>query len=89
MTRPSKPTNGAAERLPEPALLDARGVAALLAVSERTVWGLHSSGRLGPTPVSLGRARRWSRAELLAWIEAGCPERGRWQVKREAQRSAG
>lgn len=35
-------------------------------------WSMFSAGR---TP----RAR-WRRAELLAWIEAGCPDREAWEA---------
>ncbi|HUY33862.1 MAG TPA: hypothetical protein VMV69_14025 [Pirellulales bacterium] len=38
---------------PEALAVDAAGVARLLGVSERHMWGLHSSGRL-PMPVRLG-----------------------------------
>lgn len=61
-----------------PALLPAEGVAVLLSVGRAHVWKLLASGRL-PEPLKLGRATRWRRDELLAWIEAGAPTRDRWQ----------
>lgn len=59
-------------------------VAELLDVSERHVWKMLASGRFGPQPVRLGRAVRFSRAELVAWLEAGCPPREQWQQTRGA-----
>lgn len=56
----------------EPALLDVRAVATLLAVSERTVYRLSDAGRL-PKRIKLGALVRWRRGELLDWIAQGCP----------------
>ncbi len=64
-----------------PIAIDAAGVAALLSVSERHVWALHSSGRL-PRPVSLGRSRRWVVEELQRWLKAGSPNRTTWEQMR-------
>ena len=58
--------------------LSACEVARLLAISERHLWTLHSSGRL-PRPVKLGRSVRWNRGELQRWLDAGCPSRDRWE----------
>jgi excisionase family DNA binding protein len=52
--------------------------------SERHVWGLLRSGRF-PAPIRLGRAVRWRRSELLAWIEAGCPAQEKWQATRSRE----
>jgi excisionase family DNA binding protein len=54
-------------------------VAVLLGVSRSFVRKLHDSSRL-PRPVRLGRAVRWRRAELFAWLQAGCPSRDRWEA---------
>jgi len=62
----------------QPALLDRHGVARLLNVSRSFVQKLHDTGRL-PSPVRLGRAVRWRRDELIAWIDAGCLSRDRWE----------
>ena len=53
-------------------------LAKLLAVSERHVWAMDATGRLGPRPFRLGRAVRWRLAEVEAWIAAGAPPRDRW-----------
>lgn len=63
--------------------LAAPDVAALLGVSERHVWKLNASGGI-PTPVKLGRCVRWRRRELLAWLDAGCPSRDKWEQRRAA-----
>jgi excisionase family DNA binding protein len=55
-----------------PVLLTAEEVAAMLGVSERTLWRLLSAGKL-PKPVRFGRNTRWREAEVKAWIERGCP----------------
>lgn len=56
-------------------LLDVRSVAALLGgCSTRHVYRLADACRM-PRPIKLGTLVRWSRAELEAWIGAGCPSR--------------
>lgn len=47
-------------------------LAELLSVSERSVWRMRSRGQL-PASIRLGGSIRWRRAEILAWIGAGCP----------------
>lgn len=53
---------------PEAAALTYRDVAALLQLSVKSVTRLPVPGRL-----PLGRAVRFDRAKVLAWIAAGCP----------------
>ncbi len=55
-----------------PVLLTAEEVAAMLGVSERTLWRLLSAGKV-PKPVRFGRNTRWREAEVKEWIESGCP----------------
>ena len=64
--------------------LSAAEAAALLGVSESHFYSLHRTGRLGPLPVRMGRAVRWSRKELVDWFEAGSPSRSRWLAMRAA-----
>lgn len=53
-------------------LLDVRDVAALLGgCSPRHVYRLADAGRM-PRPIKLGTLVRWSRAQLLSWIDGGC-----------------
>ena len=53
-------------------LLSLRDSASLCAISERHLRRLIDAGR-APKPISLGRAVRIRRAELLAWLNDGCP----------------
>ncbi|MCC6145420.1 MAG: helix-turn-helix domain-containing protein [Candidatus Hydrogenedentes bacterium] len=62
------------------ALMTVGEVAELLRVSTRMIHRLRDSGRM-PQPIKLGGSVRWRRAELLEWIEDGCP------VQRHASRS--
>jgi excisionase family DNA binding protein len=73
--------NATGERIvgPEPRpvvtaeLLDVRAVAALLGgCSTRHVYRLADAGRM-PAPVKLGSLCRWRRAELIGWLNSGCP----------------
>jgi excisionase family DNA binding protein len=57
---------------PLAALMDVRGVAALLGCSPRHVFRLADAGQM-PPPVRVGRLVRWRRADLDAWLSAGCP----------------
>jgi excisionase family DNA binding protein len=54
------------------ALLDVRAVAALLDCSTRHVYRLSDAGRM-PAPVRVGALVRWRRADIDAWLAAGCP----------------
>jgi len=54
-------------------LINAAEVAALLSISKRTLWRLVSREAL-PPPLRLGGTVRWRRAEVEAWIAAGCPD---------------
>lgn len=35
-----------------------------------------------PAHVEFGRAHRWRRDEVLAWVAAGCPPRAEWEERR-------
>jgi excisionase family DNA binding protein len=56
----------------EVVLIDVEAVAAMLDCSTSHVNRMTEDG-LMPSPRKLGSLVRWSRKELLAWIEAGCP----------------
>ncbi|MHC4068751.1 MAG: helix-turn-helix transcriptional regulator [Planctomycetota bacterium] len=64
-------------------LLSAEDAAKLLGIGRSHFYGLHSSGRLGPLPVKLGRRSLWSRMDLEFWVSAGCPARGKWQEEKK------
>lgn len=59
-------------------LLSAEEAARLLGIARSHLYQLHSSGRLGPLPVKLGKRSLWNRKELEAWTDAGCPVREKW-----------
>jgi predicted DNA-binding transcriptional regulator AlpA len=63
-----------------PALIDTHQAARLLGIGERTLWRWSRSG-VCPGPIFVGCGVRpsvkFSRDELLAWVEAGCPRNGR------------
>jgi excisionase family DNA binding protein len=59
-------------RLPAVELVNARELAKLLAVSERTLYRLKSTGEL-PPPIVLGGSVRWRLSEIRQWIGNGCP----------------
>jgi excisionase family DNA binding protein len=63
--------------LPE-RLLTAEELADRLSLSLRTVWRLDSAGKL-PRPIRLGGSVRWRRNEIERWLQAGCPDRKRWE----------
>jgi len=64
----------------EPTLLLSFAAAAeLLSISRAMLYQLHSSGKLGPMIIKIGRRSLINRAELEQWIAAGLPSRVRWQ----------
>ena len=62
----------------EALLLNSREVAKLLTVCDRTVYAMQKSGEM-PKPVRIGRAVRWGRAEIMAWVDEGCPPASEWK----------
>ena len=66
-------------------MLNTKRLAELLGISERLIYGMHSSGWIGPLPYKLGRRTLWSRKEIENWIEAGLPPRVKWVALKEAQ----
>ena len=66
------PTTATAEQAPGPLLLTDCQAAELLGVSRSHFRELVRTGR-APEQVKLGRAARWRRDELQAWIAAGLP----------------
>ena len=66
----------------QPILLTAQQAAEFLGVSVRFVYKLMNSGRM-PRPIRLGRALRFRREELNAWVSAGAPPRHEWEARRQ------
>lgn len=59
-------------------LVDAAGAAKRLSISRAHFLAQHSSGKIGPLPVKLGRRTLWGVEALRAWVNAGCPDRETW-----------
>lgn len=68
-------------------LIDARELAGLLGLSLRSVRRLDCAGKL-PQPVRIGSAVRWRVQEVVAWLEADCPDRAQWETLRKGRRKA-
>lgn len=78
---PSTVTSPSERNEPFRLALSAEEVAEALGISRAHVFRLASSGRL-PSSFRLGRAVRWDRATLEAWLAAGAPTRERWEALR-------
>ena len=72
---------GCSEQVRQEKLLamSAADLAARLEVSLRHLRRLDSAGKL-PKPVRLGRSVRWPVTEIEGWLNAGAPDRQRWQT---------
>ena len=64
-----------------PLLITAEEVAGMLDISTRTLWRLVSARRI-VAPLKIGGSTRWRRAEIEAWVAAGCPVPGRGERAR-------
>jgi prophage regulatory protein len=71
---------------PPPLLVRAPAAARLCGVS-RATWHRLAAASRTPAPLRLGGAVLWRVAELVAWTEAGCPDRRTWLALRAAQAS--
>lgn len=68
-----------AEPLPPAMLMTVDDLARELRTSAKTIRRMDAAGRL-PRPVKVGRAKRYVRSAIVAWIAAGCPRRGEWEA---------
>jgi predicted DNA-binding transcriptional regulator AlpA len=59
--------------------------AALAGVSRATWHRLRAAGKL-PSPIRLGRKVLWRRAEVVGWIDAGCPDARTWAAMQASRR---
>ncbi len=68
----------------EPALLTIPQVCEFLNVKRATFYKINATGAFGLLPIKLGTCRKvlYSRAELDAYVRAGCPHRKQWQIQR-------
>ena len=63
-------------------LMDPEDLALELRISIRSIWRRASDGQI-PRPIRIGRATRWRRDEIEAWIAAGCPDGEQWESSRK------
>lgn len=76
-------------QLSDPALLvDDRAAAAMLGISRAHLHRLRAAGKF-PVGVKLGRALRFDRAELTAWVGAGCPDMAIWRATMAQKKRTG
>lgn len=69
-------------------LLSRRTSCAIAGVSVRTWSRLEAAGKI-PAPTRVGKAKRWRAQELKDWIDAGCPDRARWEALKRNRRKSG
>lgn len=61
-------------------LLSAERSAYLIGVSRSFFYQLHSEAKV-PEPIRLGKRVLWRKEELIAWTDAGCPDRLKWKAE--------
>jgi excisionase family DNA binding protein len=69
----------------EPLLIPDTIAAAMAGISRAHWHRLRAAGKLPPA-VRLGRKVLWRRADVTAWIEAGCPDARTWAAMMTASR---
>lgn len=68
--------------LPPPSerrLITTKQAAALISLGISTFHRHRAAGKIGPSPIKLGKATRWDRVEFDKWIDAGCPDAKSWK----------
>jgi predicted DNA-binding transcriptional regulator AlpA len=65
--------NGTQANAIQPETLDIRDAAALLGISPRHLENLYKAGK-APSPLRMGRIRRWRPEAFRKWLANGCPE---------------
>jgi predicted DNA-binding transcriptional regulator AlpA len=64
-------------------LVRAEGAARICAMSLRS-WRSWDAAGLVPSPIRIKRSTFWRKAELEAWVAAGCPRRAEWEAHKKA-----
>ncbi|MEN6307990.1 MAG: helix-turn-helix domain-containing protein [Anaerohalosphaeraceae bacterium] len=65
----------------QPLLLGVTDLCRLLGISRATYFTQKAAGRIGPLELKFGKKLLLRRAEIEAWVAAGCPTRRQWQWK--------
>jgi predicted DNA-binding transcriptional regulator AlpA len=78
--REDSPTRRESRRRRVPPGLLRRPNAAHYCSAGTSSWDRWSAAGLTPAPIRLGGAVYWSRRELRAWIDHGCPPRAEWEA---------
>ncbi|MBN2136311.1 MAG: helix-turn-helix domain-containing protein [Sedimentisphaerales bacterium] len=66
-------------------LLTAKDVSAMLNLSKRQVFRLHSCGKI-PRPIRIGGSVRWAKSTIAKWLEVGAPDRKTFEAMEEVGR---
>jgi len=60
-------------------LVGISALARMLDMSTRTIRRKHSAGQI-PRPLKISGSIRWRISEINRWVDAGCPDRARWEA---------
>lgn len=63
-------------------LLSAKTLGQMISLSKRQIFRLNSCGKI-PAPIRIGGSVRWSESTILAWLQAGAPDRKTWQAMKQ------
>lgn len=67
-----------------PAVVSTEGLAVILDCHAKHVARLDRAGKL-PRPIRLGKSKKFVLAEVYAWLEAGAPNRLKWESLKASQ----
>jgi len=70
----------------EPLLVSPSEAARLLGISRSLLYEFIADGRFGIVPISFGKKKLYSVAELRAYVAARCPAMKQWQQMKGASR---
>src|SRR5438067_13687419 len=69
-------------------LISKKSLARLIEMSVRSV-GRKDAAQLIPRAIDLSGSKRWRKAEISAWIDAGCPARKEWEAMHAVRHTTG
>jgi predicted DNA-binding transcriptional regulator AlpA len=71
-----------------PLLIDMANLSQILARSEASLYRDDAAGRISAGR-KLGASKRWVYAEIVAWVEAGMPDRRTWEAMKNSRTANG